>query len=267
MASDPKAPEVMEWRQEEGEGGSKEGEELSSVQAPSVETTVTHLARSHSADRTPRSPIRLGLMAKYGKPPRHGRRPPEPTSNSLMAGRIKRLYQIHGRFDPKLTVSQDREHLAFSSLPTEILLMAQELVTVKNQLKSRVQIVGRELARVDEQVRLFDAESQKVQESFATEVAERLGETHERQARHEAVTSQLHVAVQGTGEQSMPRDLLLDQEIARINEQHKRELENHETSINLMKDGLRLTQESQQAQDGEIWVLKALVEQLMGQVK
>jgi len=49
MASDPKAPEVMEWQQEEGGGGSEEGAELSSVQAPSVETTVTHLIRSHSA--------------------------------------------------------------------------------------------------------------------------------------------------------------------------------------------------------------------------
>jgi len=184
-----------------------------------------------------------------------------------MAGRINRLQQIHGRFDPKLTVSQDREHLAFSSLPTDILLMAQELVTVKNQLKSGVQKVGRELARVDEQVRLLDSESQKVQESFATHVAERLGETDERQARHEAVTSQLHVAVQGTGEQSMHQDLLLDQEIAGINKQHKRELENHETSINLMKDELKLNQESRQAQDGEIAVLKALVEQLKGQVK
>jgi len=34
-----------------------------------------------------------------------------------------------------------------------------------------------------------------------------------------------------------------------------------------MKDELRQNQESLQAQDGEIAVLKALVEQLMGQVK
>jgi len=68
-------------------------------------------------------------------------------------------------------------------------------------------------------------ESQKVQESFANQVAERLGERDERQTRHEAVTSHLHEAVQGTGEQSMYRDLLLDQEIVRIKEQHKRELE------------------------------------------
>ena len=46
--------------------------------------------------------------------------------------------------------------------------MAQELVTVKNKLKSGTQIVGPELARADEQVRLLDLESQKVQESFAT---------------------------------------------------------------------------------------------------
>jgi len=264
MASDPKVPEAMEWQ----EGGSEGGDELSSVQAPSVETTVTHLVRSHSADRTPRSPVGLGFLEKYGKGRRPGgRRTPEPTGESLMTGRIQRLEQILGRFDPKLTVSQDRQHLAFNSLPTNILLMAQELVKVKNQLKSGVQIVGRELARVDEQVRLLDLESQKVQESFATQVAERLGETDERQARHEAVTSHLHEAVQGTGEQSMHRDLLLDQEIVRINEQHKRELAAHEISINLVRDELRHHQESREAQDGEIAVLKALMEQLMGQVK
>jgi len=52
--------------------------------------------------------------------------------------------------------------------------MAQELVTVQNQLKSEVQIVGREPARIDrdDQVQLLDIESQKVQESFAAQVAE-----------------------------------------------------------------------------------------------
>ena len=58
----------------------------------------------------------------------------------------------------------------------------------------------------------------------------------------------------------MHRDLLLDQEIPRINEQHK----GHQMSINLMQDELRQNQESQ---DGEIAVLKARVEQLIGLVK
>jgi len=95
-----------------------------------------------------------------------------------MAVRIRRLDQILGRFDPKLTVSQDRQHLAFSSLATNILLMAQELATVKNQLKSEVPIVSRELSGIDEPEQPSDLESQKVQESFATQVAERLGETN-----------------------------------------------------------------------------------------
>jgi len=271
MSLDPKAPEAMEWQGGErpgGEEGSEGGDELASVQAPSVETTVTHLVRSHSADRTPRSPVRLGFLDKYGKGRRlGGRRTPEPTGESLMAVRIRKLDQILGRFDPKLTVSQDRRHLAFSSLQTNILLMAQELVTVKNQLKSGVQIVGRELTRIDEQVQLLDLESQKIQETFATQVAERLGETDERQTRHEAVTAHLHEAVQGTREQSMHRDLLLDQEIVRFNEQHKRELQTHEISINLASDELQRQQESREAQDAEIAVLKALVEQLLGQVK
>jgi len=65
----------------------------------------------------------------------------------------------------------------------------------------------------------------------------------------------------------MHRDLLLDQEIVRINEQHKREMETHEISINLVRDELQRQEESREAQDGEIAVLKALVEQLLGQVK
>ena len=64
MASDPKAPEDMEWRQEQGGEGSEGGDELSSVQAPSVETTVTHLIRSHAPDRTPRSPVGLSFPDK-----------------------------------------------------------------------------------------------------------------------------------------------------------------------------------------------------------
>jgi len=42
MSSDPKAPEAMEWQggEEENQGG----DELSQTSAPSVETTVTHLA-------------------------------------------------------------------------------------------------------------------------------------------------------------------------------------------------------------------------------
>jgi len=271
MSSDPKAPEAIEWQGGERPGGeeaSEGGDEPSSVQAPSVETTFTHLVRSHSADRTPRSPVGLGFLDKYGKGRRPGgRRTPELPGESLMAVRIRKLERILGRLEPKLTTRQDRRHLAFSSLPTNILLMAQELVTVKNLLKSGVQIVGRELTRIDEQVELLDLEFQKIQESFATQVAERLGETDERQTRHEAVSSHLHEAVQGTSEQSMHRDLLLDQEIVRINEQHKRELETHELSINLVRDELQRQQESREAQDGEIAVLKALVEQLLGQVK
>jgi len=73
--------------------------------------------------------------------------------------------------------------------------------------------------------------------------------------------------VQGTGEQSRHRDLLIDQDIVRIKAQHKRELENHEMSIILVRDELQRQQESTEAQDGEMAVLKALVEQLLGQVK
>jgi len=94
MASDPKAPEVMEWQA--GEEVNEGGDELSSTAAPSVETMVTHLAPSHSADRTLRSPVGLGFLAKYGPPRRSGRRTPEPTTESLMGFRIRKLEQILG---------------------------------------------------------------------------------------------------------------------------------------------------------------------------
>ena len=72
----------------------------------------------------------------------------------MMSIRIERLDRILGRFDPELTESQDRQHPSYSFLPTNVLLMAQELVKVKDQLKSGVQIVGRELAPIDDQVQL-----------------------------------------------------------------------------------------------------------------
>jgi len=184
-----------------------------------------------------------------------------------MTGRIERLDRILGRFDPTLKESRDAWHLSFNSLPAEVQAMAHELLKFKSQLRAGAQIVGQELNRMDEQVRILDQESQKVQESFASTVAERLGETDDREARHEAVTSQLHETVQGTEAQSIHRDLLLDPEIVRLNEQHKRELENHEISLNLIKQEMLEHQLAEQARDSEISELKAMVQTLMGQVK
>jgi len=145
--------------------------------------------------------------------------------------------------------------------------MAHELLKFKSQLRAGAQIVGQELNRMDKQVRILDQESQKVHESFASTVAERLGETDDRQARHEAVTSQLHEKVQGTEAQSIHRDLLLDQEIVRLNKQHKWGLENHEISLNLMKQEMLEHQLAEQARDGEISELKAIVPTLMGRLR
>ena len=171
------------------------------------------------------------------------------------------------RFDPTLTDSQDKQHLAFNSLPANIVLQAQEVLKVKMQLKSQVQIIGRELARIDDQVQLPDLELRKVEEQFAAQVGARLEGIQGRHAKHEAVTSQLHKAVHGTDEQSIHQDFMLDREIVRVNEQHKRELEIHEISINLMKQELQQNQEAQKKRDGEISEPKTRVETLMGQVK
>jgi len=145
--------------------------------------------------------------------------------------------------------------------------MAHELLKFKSQLRSGARIVGQELNRMDEQVPILDQESQKVQGSFASTVAERRGETDDRQARQEAVTSQLHETVQGTEAQSIHRDQVLDQEIVRLNEQHKSELENDEISLNLIKQEMLEHQLAEQVQDGEISELKTMVQTLRGQVK
>jgi len=91
---------------------------------------------------------------------------------------------------------------------------------VKSQIAVEIwcQIVGQELNRMDHQAQILDQESQKVRESLASHVQERLGETEDRQARQGPVISQLHERVQGTGAQSMHWDLLLDQEILRLKE-------------------------------------------------
>jgi len=65
----------------------------------------------------------------------------------------------------------------------------------------------------------------------------------------------------------MHQGLVLDQEKVRINEQHKRELENNEISLTLMSEDLRHQKEAQEVRDGDILELKAMVETFMGQVK
>ena len=54
----------------------------------------------------------------------------------------------------------------------------------------------------------------------------------------------------------MYRDLMLDQEIVRLNEQHKRELNNHQITLSLMRAELRSQKEAQQLRDSEILELK-----------
>jgi len=100
---------------------------------------------------------------------------PAPARDSVTTGQIERPDRILGRFDPTLKESRDAQHLSFNSLPATVLAIAHELLKFKSQLRSGAQIVGQELNAMDEQVRILDQESQKVQESLASTVAERLG--------------------------------------------------------------------------------------------
>ena len=167
--------------------------------APSVETDSIRLARSHSGGPAPRSPsLSNSFLVKQRSRLRRSSKSPAPTRHPVRTGRIDSLDRILGQFDPHLKESRDARHLSFSSLPTEVLFMAQELLQVTTHLKSGAVIVVHDLDRIDDHVRILDQQSQKVQESFTSTVAERLGEADARQARHEAVTSELHKKVQGT---------------------------------------------------------------------
>jgi len=53
-----------------------------------------------------------------------------------MTGRIEGLNRVIGQFDSNVKESRDERNLSFGSLPTEVLLMAHELLKVKSQLKS-----------------------------------------------------------------------------------------------------------------------------------
>jgi len=141
MTSNPNEPEVMERQQVQAD------DKLSQTSAPSGEITRTQLVLLHSTDQTPWSPgISLGFLTEYRRRWEESLRTREPTSDPIMLIQIERLDPILDQFDPKLTKCQDRHHLAFCSLPTNILLMAQELLKVKTQLKSGAQIVGQERA-------------------------------------------------------------------------------------------------------------------------
>jgi len=172
MGSDPNAPEPMEGEQEEG------GDKQCQATAPSVETGSTRLPRSHSGGPAPRSSsLSIGLLVNQLSRRAAGSKYPAPHSNPIMTSRIEGLDRMLGRFAPHLTESRDARHLAFSSIRTQVLLMAQKLVRVESQLKSGGQIVGQEHDQIDDQVQILDQEAMRVQETFASKVADRLGET------------------------------------------------------------------------------------------
>ena len=257
MASNPnpeRAEEVMEWQ------SSDRRDRRAQSQPPHSESdAATTIALSHAP--------RLSPVIPHGFMARQRARTPEVTLNPLMRIRIRRINTILGRFDPKLTESLDAQHLAFSTLPAEVLHIAHELQRVKDQLAKGVTIVGQELIRVDEQMARLDTESQLVQEEVAARIAERLEAADSRQLRHEEVTMSLHAAVQEEGIQSRQRDVMLDQEIIRIQKQHKDELAEQEENINLLREALEAQLDDQAAWDNELADLKALVRSLSGQVK
>ena len=117
--------------------------------------------------------------------------------------RIQRIIQILGRFDPRLVTSLDAQHLTMSSLSWEALHMAEEHNMVKTQLWAGATLIGRELTRIDKTMDTLEQETQRVQEECAVQVAQILEAADLRQLTHKEVTSQLHGAVLGEGQQAI----------------------------------------------------------------
>jgi len=88
MASYPKAPQAMDWQQEE-EGGQ---DELSLDTAPSGESDSTRLAQSHAGGPAPCSPcLSIGFLIKQRSRRLRVSKCPAPTPNPVMTGRIAPL--------------------------------------------------------------------------------------------------------------------------------------------------------------------------------
>ena len=158
---------------------------------------------------------------------------------------IQPIEQILGRFDPTLVTSRDAQHLGMSSLSLEALHMAEELATIKTQLSAEATLIGRDLRRIDDTMDTLEVETQRVQEEFAARVAQRLKAADSQQLRYEEVTSQLHGAVIGEGQQAMARDLLLDEEIQRIQQGHQDEMRK-------LKERLQQSEAVQASRDNEL---------------
>ena len=86
-------------------------------------------------------------------------------ASALTAGsrnRIQRIEQILGRFDPTLVTSRDAQHLAMSALSPDAMHMAEELATIRRQLRSGAILIGRDLQRIDETMDALEVETQRV---------------------------------------------------------------------------------------------------------
>ena len=215
----------------------------STEDAQSVTSHPTEIARSQTQGSLTLPPDFMARQKERARSPG--------TSLSIFSRhQIQRIDRILGRFDPALQETRDAQHLAYSALNPEAFRMVEDLQRVKEQLNQGATIVGEELTRIDkQQVKFLDQETQRIQETFAARVAERLEAADSRQLRHEEVTSQLHDVVQGEGQQAMRRDLLLEHELQQVRRQHEEEV----TQLN---NQLHRYEERQVARDAELAQLK-----------
>lgn len=184
----------------------------------SVTSHPTEIARSHTQGSVLFAPV--GFIARQ----REQSGSPARSLTRHTKNRIQRIEKILGRFDPTLPTASGSPQPDLSFISVETLQMAEELDKVKAQLAAGVQIIGQELERVDKTMNALDVETQRVQKEFAMQVAQWLEAADSRQLRYEEVTLQLHGAVQTEGQQAMQRDLMLDQELQRVDRKHKEEM-------------------------------------------
>jgi len=105
------------------------------------------------------------------------------------------------------------------------------------------------------------------QKEFASEVVEKFADSDARQSRHEAVSSQLHENIHQEGAASISRDQILERLVRENQDQHQRELDNHESQLGEIADYLKEERRIGKARDRELRELKDMMQSLLGQVK
>jgi len=244
-----------------------ETDELSQSQAPTVTSQDTRIGGSTDTRISPGLPTGLfkGAPIRQSQS-QESQTPAEPIFSPEIYRRLDRIYRSLPLYEDNLAQSVDQQHIAFQSLPPQIQHLGRELRTHKRDIMAGARYIGTGLEHIDISMVQVEAATKGLQEALKR-LGGRMDGQHNRQTRHEQVTSQLHQTIQAEGAAAMGRDEQLGRELLDMKAQHQRELQNHERILNAMKAEWEASKEARERQESHIAELTVAVTSFMGQVK